>query len=153
MQVPRESGRARAAVIALTLMASARAMTIAFIPRAGDGGAGDPPQAWLMPLWGDAIIGVSALVVAWILVTRRNPTSWMVAVVWSAIAAFDALAAYMVDVATPWPDFFMIEIFGRAMFFAAAAMHLVIIALLARAEVRHTYGVPTASATAIAPNA
>lgn len=116
-------------------------MTIAFIHRAGDGGAGDPPDAWLMPLWGDAIVGVSAVLVAWLLWKRAMPSSWIVAIVWSAVAAFDALAAYLVDVAAPWPDFFMIELFGRTMFFMAAAMHLVIIGLLARDEVRQAYGV------------
>ena len=133
--------RLRFAVIALTVMASGRAMTIAFIHRAGDGGAGDPPDAWLMPLWGDASVGVAALGVAWLLWKRPSPSSWIIAVIWSSIAAFDALAAYVVDVATPWPDFFMIEIFGRARFFAAAAMHLLIIWLLLRPNVRDSYGV------------
>lgn len=94
-----------------------------------------------MPLWGDAVVGISALVVAWLLWTRAAPSSWVVAIVWSSVAAFDALAAYVVDVATPWPEFFMIELFGRTMFFMAAAMHLVIIALLSRPEVRQIYGV------------
>lgn len=135
------SNKPRTAAIALTLMASARAMTLAFIHRAGDGGVGDPPEAWLMPLWGDALVGTSALVVAWLLWKRSAPSSWLIAVTWSAIAAFDALAAYVVDVATPWPDFFMIEIFGRSMFFAAAAMHVLIIGLLARPDVRERYGI------------
>ncbi len=115
-------------------------MTLAYIHRAGDGGVGDPPQAWLMPLWGDAVVGITALVVAWLLWKRATPSSWVVAIVWSAVAAFDALAAYLVDLATPWPHFFMIEIFGPAMFFAAAGMHVVIIALLTRPHVRELYG-------------
>lgn len=131
-------------VLVLTLMASGRAMTLAFIARAGDGGAGDPPGAWLMPLIGDAVVGVAALVVAALLWKRPSPTTWVIAVVWSAVAAFDALAAYVVDVQTPWRDFFMIEIFGRSMFFAAAALHIVIIALLARADVRRHHGVAAA---------
>ena len=44
-------------LVALVLMASGWAMTLAFIARAGDGGPGDPPDAWLMPLVGDAFIG------------------------------------------------------------------------------------------------
>ena len=125
---------------ALIVMASGRAMTLAFIGRAGDGGPGDPPEAWLMPLIGDAVVGLAALAVAGLLWLRPTRTSWMIAIVWSAIAAFDALAAYVVDVATPWPDFFMIEIFGRAMFFAAAAMHIAIIVLLARPDVMRHFG-------------
>ena len=142
MQVTNRSySRSRMIAIVLTLMASGRAMTLAFIHRAGDGGIGDPPDAWLMPLWGDAIVGSTALVVAWLLWQRPVPSSWVLAVVWSAIATFDAFAAYLVDVATPWPDFFMIDLFGRAVFFAAAALHLLIIGLLARPDVRTTYGV------------
>ena len=81
-------------------------MTLVFISRAGDGGAGDPPDAWLMPLIGDAVVGITALGIAWLLWRRPNPTTWLLAVMWNAIAAFDALAAYVVDVATPWPEFF-----------------------------------------------
>jgi len=60
-------------------------MTLAFIGRAGDGGAGDPPAAWLMPLLGDAVIGVVAVVVAVLAWKRPSPTTWVIAVVWSAI--------------------------------------------------------------------
>ena len=122
-------------------MASGRAMTLAFITRAGDGGPGDPPEPWLMPLIGDAVIGVAALAVAYVLWKRPQPGSWLIAVVWSSLAAFDALAAYLVDLASPWPDFFMLEVFGRAMFFAAAAMHVVIIGLLLRDDVMAYYRV------------
>ena len=65
----------------------------------------------------------------------------MIAVVWSAIAAFDALAAYVVDVATPWPEFFMLEIFGRSMFVLAIALHLVVAALLVDRETRAEFGI------------
>jgi hypothetical protein len=116
-------------------------MTLPFIHRAGDGGAGDPPAAWLMPLVGDAAVGLSALVVAWLLWKRPAPSTWAIAIAWSAVAAFDALAAYLVDIETPWPDFFMLELFGRPMFFAAAGLHVVIIALLARPESRRHLGV------------
>lgn len=122
-------------VIALTVMAAGRAMTLPFINRAGDGGAGDPPDAWLMPLIADAAIGITALIVALLMWRRPTPTTWVIAITWSAIGAFDAVAAFVVDVSTPWPEFFMLEIFGRSMFFAATAMHLVIIALLSSNEV------------------
>jgi len=115
-------------------------MTLAFIGRAGDGGAGDPPEAWLMPLLGDAAIGLTAIVVAVLLWARPSPAIWVAAVAWSAIGAFDAVAAFVVDVTTPWPEFFMLEVFGRSMFFAAAAMHLVIIGLLTRPEVLSRVG-------------
>ena len=127
--------------LALIVMAAGRAMTIAFIGRAGAGGPGDPPAAWLMPLVGDAIVGVGALVVAILVWRFRNPTSWLISVVWSAIGAFDALAAYLVEISAPWPDFFMLEIFGRSMFIAAIAMQLLIIALLTRVEITEEFGV------------
>jgi hypothetical protein len=126
-------------VIALTIMAAGRAMTIPFIGRAGDGGAGDPPDAWLMPLIGDAAIGLAAVAVAALLWWRPSPTSWLIAIVWSAIGAFDAIAAFIVDTTSPWPDFFMLQLFGRPMFFAAAAMHILIIYLLFRPAAQQEY--------------
>lgn len=128
-------------VLVLTVMAIGRAMTIPFIARAGDGGAGDPPSAWLMPLVGDALVGIVAIVIAWLLWKRRTPGTWLAAFVWSAIAAFDAMAAYLVERSEPWPEFFMLEIFGRSMFFAAVALHLVIIGLLLRPDVRTQFNV------------
>lgn len=130
----------RKIAIALTFMAAGRAMTIPFIGRAGGGEAGDPPDAWLMPLLADAAIGVSAFVVAVLLWKRPSPAVWVGAVAWSAIGAFDAIAAYIVDLRTPWPDFFMLELFGRPMFFAAAAMHGIIIFLLSRSSTRAEFG-------------
>ena len=127
--------------LVLILMASGRAMTLAFISRAGDGGPGDPPDAWLMPLVGDAAIGLAALVIAALIWRRRSIATWVAAITWSAIGAFDALAAYLVDVQTPWPDFFMLEVFGRSMFFAATALHIAIIVLLAQPETRAEFGV------------
>lgn len=132
------------AVVALTLMASGRAMTLAWITRAGDGGPGDPPDAWLMPLIGDAAVGLTALVVAGLLIWRRTFATWTIAAIWTSIAAFDAIAAFVVDVSSPWPDFFMLEIFGRSMFFAAAAMHY----LLTRDDVRADFAPPTSLAAA-----
>ena len=129
-------------LIMLTFLAVGRAMTILFIHRAGDGGIGDPPAAWLMPLIGDAVIGVAALGVGWLLVSRQSPVSWLIALVWSGIGAFDALAAWLVHLQTPWPDFFMVEIFGPSMFFGAAAMHFVILWLLTAPEIRHRFGLP-----------
>lgn len=130
-------------IIALTLMSAGRAMTLGWILRAGDGGAGDPPSEWLMPLIGDAVVGLAAIAIASLLWSRPNPTTWAIAIAWSAVAAFDALAAYVVDLRSPWPDFFMIELFGRSMFFAAALMHVIIIRLLFTMPVRDELGVPS----------
>lgn len=127
-------------LIALTVMAAGRAMTLPFISRAGDGGVGDPPEAWLMPLIADAAIGLSAVAVALLIWKLPSPTTWVVAVVWSAIGAFDALAAFVVDTSAPWPEFFMLEIFGQSMFFAATAMHLLIIYLLSQTDVLAHFG-------------
>lgn len=133
--------RAHRWIVALTLMATGRAMTLAFLGRVGGGAAGDPPDAWLMPLVGDAAVGLAAPVVAFLLWRTRTPLAWLIAVVWSAIAIFDAIAAYLVEISTPWPDFFMLQVFGRSMFAAAVALHVVIVVLLARADVRRAHGV------------
>ena len=130
-------------VLLLTLMASGRAMTLAFIWRAGDGGPGDPPQEWLMPLIGDAFVGLTALVIAMLIWQRRSIVVWVATIVWTSIGAFDAVAAGLVEQSTPWPEFFMLEMFGSTMFYAAAALHLVILGLLSQREVRADFGVPT----------
>lgn len=129
------------AVLVLVLLSSGRAMTLWWIGRAGDGGPDDPPAAWLMPLIGDAAVGLTAMLVAALLWRRRNPQTWAIAIAWSAVAAFDALAAYLVEIQSPWPEFFMLELFGRSMFFVAAAMHLVIVGLLFTAPVKADLGV------------
>lgn len=128
-------------ILMFTLMSSGRAMTLWFVSRAGAGGIGDPPRAWVMPLVGDAVVGLSAVAVAWLIWKRRDPLTWLLAVVWSAIAIFDALAALLIEMSVPWPEFFMIELFGRSMFFAATALHLVILYLLSLIETRTLFGV------------
>jgi len=125
--------------LVLTLMLSGRAMTLAFIHRAGQGEPGDPPAAWLMPLLGDAIIGVSAVLVAFLIWKKRGLWVWTSIVVWNALAIWDALSAFIIHLTNPWPDFFMLQLFGPVMFFAASAMHLVIIVLACRKETREYY--------------
>lgn len=136
-------------VLVLTAMAIGRAMTLPFIGRAGDGGAGDPPEAWLMPLLGDAAVGLAAIAVVWLLATRQTVGVWTAAVVFHGIAAFDAVAAFVVETSAPWPEFFMLELLGRSMFFAATAMHLVAMALLLSSELRERFGVAS-QVTAVA---
>lgn len=97
-----------------------------------------------MPLIGDAVIGLTALLVVLLVWTARSPLSWLIAVVWSAIGAFDALAAWVVEVSAPWPEFFMLETFGRSMFFAAASMHLFIIYMLSRPDILAEFGLAEA---------
>ncbi len=91
----------RKIAIVLTVMAAGRAMTIPFIARAGDGGPHDPPHAWLMPLVGDAAIGAAALVVGALLWKRPSPTTWAIAIAWSAVGAFDAMAALIIETTDP----------------------------------------------------
>lgn len=140
-----------ATLLALIVMAAGRAMTLAFIGRAGDGGTGDPPAAWLMPLVGDAAVGLAAIAVALLVWKRPTPATWIIAVVWSAIGAFDALAAFLIHVSNPWSDFFMIELFGPSMFVAAAAMHVIIIFLLTRPEVLARFGLAREEPRATVP--
>lgn len=126
-------------VLILTLMLSGRAMTLAFIGRAGGTGPGDPPAAWLMPLIGDAVVGISALVVAWLVVYRRGLWVWSAAMLWNAVAIWDALSAWIVHLTNPWPEFFMLQMVGPVMFFAASAMHVAIMVLLCRTPLREQY--------------
>lgn len=135
------TGTARIALLVLTLMLAGRAMTLAFISRAGGSGPSDPPAAWLMPLLGDAVIGVSALLVAALLLRGKSVAAWAVVVTWNAVAIWDALSAFTIHMVAPWPSFFMIRTFGPSMFFAASAMHAACIYLAFRPEVRQRFGV------------
>lgn len=120
----------------LTLMLCGRAMTLAFISRAGGTAPGDPPAAWLMPLLGDAVIGITGLFIAYLIVSRRGQWVWTSVIVWNAVAIWDALAAFVIHTTNPWPEFFMIRLLGPSMFFAAAAMHLAVIYLVSRADLK-----------------
>ena len=120
----------------LTLMLTGRAMTLAFIHRAGGGAIGDPPIAWLMPLIGDAVVGLSGLFVAYLFWTRRGLAVWTIVVVWNVVAIWDAMSAYIIHLTNPWHEFFMIQLMGSSMFFLASAMHLVILVLVIRDPLR-----------------
>ncbi|MDA0812873.1 MAG: hypothetical protein O3C21_10865 [Verrucomicrobia bacterium] len=126
-------------VLILTLMLCGRAMTLAFIARAGGTGPGDPPLVWLMPLLGDAVIGISGLLIAYLVLKKTGLWVWTAIIVWNAVATWDALSAYVIQTTAPWPDFFMLRIFGTSMFFAAALMHLVIIYLVSQKDQRAKY--------------
>ena len=120
----------------LTFLLSGRAMTLAFLTRVGGTNMGDPPQAWLMPLIGDALIGITALLLLYLMLRHRGLWVWTAIIVWNVVAIWDALSAYLISLTNPWPEFFMIRFFGPAMFFAASAMHLLIIILAMRREIR-----------------
>ena len=129
----------RVIMIALTLLLSGRAMTLMFISRAGGTGVGDPPAAWLMPLVGDAVVGLTALVLAFLMIRQKGLWVWISILVWNIVAIWDALSAYIIHLTAPWPEFFMIQTFGASMFFMASLMHLVIIGLCLTREVKAYY--------------
>ena len=138
----------RLLLIALTVMLSGRAMTLAFLPRVGGSAVGDPPDAWLMPLVGDAVIGVGAIAVVLLIVRGRGLWAWLAIVTWNVLGIWDALSAYLVHSSVPWPEFFMVQIFGSSMFFAATAMHAANLALVGSPTLRgqFLYGTPAGSA-------
>lgn len=123
----------------LTLLLSGRAMTLLFIHRAGGTMPGDPPIAWLMPLIGDAVIGVSALWIAYLILKKTGLWVWTTIITWNALAIWDALSAFIIHITNPWPEFFMIKLLGPSMFFSAALMHLVIIILACQADARSKF--------------
>ena len=120
----------------LTLMLVGRAMTLAFLHRVGGDAPGDPPVAWLMPLLGDAIVGLSGFAVAYLIWRCRGLFVWTTVVVWNVVAIWDALSAYIIHLTVPWPEFFMIQVFGTSMFFVASAMHATILFLVCREPLR-----------------
>jgi hypothetical protein len=123
----------------LTLMLSGRAMTLAFIHRAGGTNPGDPPAAWLMPLVGDAVIGISGLLIAYLILKKTGLWVWTAILIWNSVAIWDALSAFIIHTTNPWPDFFMIKLVGPAMFFATSAMHLAIIYLVCTPDIKQRY--------------
>ena len=112
----------KALITGLTLMMSGRAMTLAYIHRAGGDNPGDPPSAWLMPLVGDAVVGLAGLVIAYLIATRRGLAVWTAAIAWNVIGIWDAMSAFVIHNTNPWPEFFMVQIFGGSMFFLASEM-------------------------------
>ncbi len=127
---------ARKLMVILTLVLAGRMMTLAFIHRAGGDGSGDPPLVWLMPLVGDAVVGVAGLFIAWLILRRTGLIAWTAIVGWNVVGIWDALSAFMISQTAPWPEFFMLQIFGSSMFFLASAMHAFLIWLAFRPEVR-----------------
>jgi len=135
-------------ILVLTAMLSGRAMTLAFIHRAGGDGAGDPPINWLMPLIGDAVIGLSGSVVLALILWRNGPLVWTTIIAWNCLGIWDAMSAYIISITAPWPDFFMLQVFGGSMFFAASAMHLAALLIALRPAFRDSYWVtPTPQQT------
>lgn len=123
-------------ILILTLMLTGRAMTLAFIHRAGGDEVGDPPIAWLMPLLGDAIVGLSGVAIAYLIWRRQGLFVWTSIVVWNVVAIWDALSAYIIHLTVPWPEFFMVQLFGASMFFAASGMHAAILILVCSEPLR-----------------
>ncbi|MFK7930361.1 MAG: hypothetical protein AB8H79_19390 [Myxococcota bacterium] len=109
----------------MTLMLAGRMMTLAFIGQAGSGLEGAPPAGWLMPLVGDAVIGLAAPVIAVLIWTGRGRAALVAITVFHALGIWDALSAWLVHYSVPWPEFFMIQIFGWTMFPMAAVMHAI----------------------------
>ena len=132
-------GTQRTVLLTITLLLAGRAMTLAFIADAGSGAIGDPPAVWLMPLVGDAIIGLSAFLIAYLIARGHGLGAWTLIVVWNSIGIWDALAAFLVHRSVPWPEFFMIELFGPSMFLAATAMHIANLYLITRVPLRNHY--------------
>ena len=126
----------RRIMVVITLLLAGRAMTLAFIGQVNSGSPGAPPSAWLMPLIGDAIIGVSALWIAYLIIRKQGLWVWAAIISWNLLAIWDAMSAYIIHLTNPWPSFFMIEIFGSSMFFMASAMHLTLLVLAWQPSVR-----------------
>lgn len=92
-----------------------------------------------MPLIGDAVIGLSALLIAYLIWKRQGLWTWTAIIVWNSLAIWDAMSAYIVHLTNPWPEFFMLKAIGPLMFFAASGMHLAIILLACKPEVREYF--------------
>lgn len=116
----------------LTLMLAGRSMTLAYISRVGGTSAGDPPLAWLMPLVGDAVIGISALAMLYLIWKPKGLWVWTTLMIWNVLGIWDTFSAFLIQMTNPWNEFFMVKTFGSSMFFGAAIMHLIIIILLNR---------------------
>lgn len=103
-------------------------------------GCDNPPIAWLMPLIGDAVIGVTGIAMVAILLRACGLWAWTALVVWNSLAIWDALSAFILHLTNPWPEFFMIKTFGASMFFIASAMHAANLYILACRNTRDDMG-------------
>lgn len=100
---------------------------------------GDPPTAWLMPLVGDAVIGIAGLFIVFLVLKKTGLWVWTTIIVWNSLAIWDALSAFIIHNTKPWPEFFIVQMLGSSMFFATSAMHLAIIFLMSQPELRTRY--------------
>lgn len=133
------------ALAALTLLMAMRMMTVAHVAAAGSGLPGAPPAPWLLPLLGDAVIGLTAIPVALLAWKGRGLLAWTAVVVWNALAAWDSISAFLVNHASPWNDFDLLRAFGPSMFFVSAAVNLVMLAGVAAPRLRAEFLGPAAA--------
>lgn len=96
-------------ILILTLMLCGRAMTLAFIGRAGGANSGDPPTAWLMPLVGDAVIGIAGLFTVFLVLKKTGLWVLTTIIVWNSVAICDALSAFIIYNTNPWPELYIVE--------------------------------------------
>jgi hypothetical protein len=75
------------------------------------------------------------LFIAYLIAKNTGPWVLTSIIVWNSVAIWDALAAFVIHTTNPWPEFFMLQLFGPSMFFAASVMHLAIIYLVSRPDV------------------
>ena len=92
-----------------------------------------------MPLVGDAVIGIAGLFIVFLVLKKTGLWVWTTIIVWNSLAIWDALSAFIIHNTKPWPEFFIVQMLGSSMFFAASAMHLAIIFLMSRPELRTRY--------------
>lgn len=61
---------------------------------------------------------------------------WTMIIVWNTVSIWDALSAFIIHTSNPRPEFIMIQRLGSSMFFAASAVHLTVLVLVSRQNVR-----------------
>ncbi len=127
--------RAKPIIIILTAVMTFRVFAIMFLPEAASG-PGSPLVSWFIPILGDAIIGITAPIVAVVLWKWNTLGAWTLAVVWQTLAIWDSATAAALEVIAGGGPF---EGAGVGPFIAVTLVGLVNLYLLSLPSVRHYY--------------
>jgi len=85
-------------VIIITGLMFHRAMAFKMLSEVGK----TIPLPWSIPMYGDAFIGFSAIIIAFILWKFRGLGIWTIGIVWHAIGIKDYLAGLNAHAISPW---------------------------------------------------
>lgn len=83
--------------VAITAIQAWRVSAISYLMKVGD----SVPVIWSIPFKGDSFIGITALIVAFLLARRRGLNIWMIGIIWQVIGLVDLYVAMETQLLAP----------------------------------------------------